>query len=344
MTTPTVLVVGTGSIGSRHIVNLLSLGARVITFSYRREVRSEPWRREVRSIEDLDAAFEAAPDAVVIANRTDQHMDVALRGARDGRALYIEKPLSHSLAGVDELIEESRARALVIESGFMLRFHPNLRWLKAFLEAGELGDLFYCRAAVGQYLPEWRPKQDYRASYSASSTCGGVVFDLVHELDLMAWLFGAIESVQAMTARAACLEIDSEAIAQIGLRTEGGLLAQVHLDYVRPAYARTLEIAGARGVVQWDDARGTVELTQPDRTARVVHTAPAGFARNDLFVAHMRHFLARLADPLLPAVSSLADGVGALRTALACHHAAAQSRAVALSEIGVAPAARSAPA
>ena len=343
MTAPTVLVVGTGSIGSRHIVNLLSLGARVVAFSYRREIRSEPWRREVRSIDDLDSAFKAAPDAVVIANRTDQHMDVALRSARESRALFIEKPLSHSLAGVDELMEESTSRALVIESGFMLRFHPNLTWLKAFLEAGELGDLLYCRAAVGQYLPDWRPTQDYRASYSASSTCGGVVFDLVHELDLMTWLFGPIESVQAMTARAAGLEIDSEAIAQIGLRTERGLLAQVHLDYVRPVYARTLEIAGTRGVVQWDDVRGTVAVAQSDGAARVVHTVPAGFARNDLFVAHMRHFLARLTDPSLHAVSSLADGVVALRTALACRQAAAQARAVALSEIGAAPAAHSAP-
>jgi predicted dehydrogenase len=323
-----VLVVGTGSIGSRHIANLLSLGADVLTYSYRSEPRSEPWRDHVRVFQRLDDAFAAEPDAIVVANRTDQHLDVALRGAREGRALFIEKPLSYSLTGIDELVRESESRALVVESGFMLRLHPNAMWLKSFLEAGELGDLFYCRAVAGQHLPDWRPTQDHRASYSASAVCGGVIFDLSHELDLVAWLFGPIDAVQAMTAHAPSLQIQSEAIAQIGLRTAGGLLAQVHMDYVRPVYGRTLEVAGSQGVVTWDYVEGIVSMTIPGNGARTVHRVPATFARNDFFLAHMRHFLARLADRSLAPVSSLSDGVAALRTALACHQSAVEGRLV----------------
>jgi predicted dehydrogenase len=323
-----VLVVGTGSIGSRHIANLLTLGVDVLTYSYRREPRPEQWFRDVRAFERLEDAFAAAPDAVVVANRTDQHLDVALRGAREGRALFIEKPLSHSLAGIDELARECDSRALVVESGFMLRLHPNVTWLKSFLDAGELGDLFYCRALAGQHLPDWRPAQDHRASYSASAVCGGVIFDLAHELDLVAWLFGPVDAVQAMTARVPSLQIQSEAIAQIGLRTAGGLLAQVHMDYVRPVYGRTLEVAGSRGVMTWDYVEGTVSLTTPAGGARVVHRVPASFVRNDLFAAHMRHFLARLTDVSLAPVSSLNDGVAALRTALACRQSAGEGRLV----------------
>ena len=323
-----VLIVGTGSVGRRHIENLLRLGTEVLTYSYRREPRSDPWRDKVRVFDSLDAAFSAAPDAVVVANRTDQHLDVALRGARDGRALFIEKPLSHSLQGVDELLRESEMRSLVVESGFMLRLHPNLVWLRQFLEAGELGEPFYCRACVGQYLPEWRPTEDYRASYSASATCGGVIFDLIHELDLVAWLFGPIEAAQAMTARTKALEIESEAIAQIGLRSASGLVAQVHMDYVRPVYARTLEVVGSRGIVSWDYVQGTIVLTTPNGGARTAHAVPDGFVRNDLFLAHMRHFLTRIDDRLVAPVSSLADGIFALRMALACRQSAAEGRLV----------------
>jgi predicted dehydrogenase len=325
---PNVLVVGTGSIGARHIVNLLRLGANVFTYSYRRERPAESWGADVGSFDNLDAAFAAAPDAIVIANRTDQHIEIALRGARHCRALFIEKPLSHSLTGVDELLGESEARSLVVESGFMLRLHPNLRWVKSFLEAGELGDLFYARAVVGQYLPEWRPAQDYRVSYSASAVCGGVIFDLVHELDVVAWLFGPIETAQAMTAHADCLDIRSEAIAQIGVRTAAGLLAQVHMDYVRPVYARTLEVVGSRGVLSWDYVAGTVTITTLDGAISIAHRVPTGFVRNDLFLAHMRHFLARLDDPSLAAAASLKDGIAALRAALACHQSAAEGRLV----------------
>lgn len=323
-----VLVVGTGSIGSRHIANLLTLGADVLTYSYRREPRSEPWRDDVRAFDRLEDALAAEPDAIVVANRTDQHVDVALLGAQEGRALFIEKPLSHSLAGIDELVRECENRALVVESGFMLRLHPNAVWLKSFLNAGELGDLFYCRAAVGQHLPQWRPTQNHRTSYSASAVCGGVIFDLSHELDLLAWLFGPIDAVHAMTAHTLSLQIDSEAIAQIGLRTAGGLLAQVHLDYVRPVYGRTLEVVGSRGVATWDYVEGTVSIATPADGARIAHRVPASFVRNDLFLAHMRHFLARLGDSSIETASSLNDGVAALRAALACHQSAAQGSLV----------------
>lgn len=334
--TPDVLVVGTGSIGARHIVNLLSLGANVLTYSYRREPRAEPWRDAVRAFDRLEDAFAAQPDAIVIANRTDQHLDVALRGAREGRALFIEKPLSHSLTGVDELVRESEARALVVESGFMLRLHPNVVWMKSFLGAGELGDVYYCRAAVGQHLADWRPMQDHRTSYSASAVCGGVIFDLVHELDLVRWLLGPIDEVQAMTAHAECLHIQSEAIAQIGVRMASGLLAQVHMDYVRPVYARTLEVVGSRGVLSWDDAAGAVTHTIPGVGATIAHRTPTGFVRNDLFLAHMRHFLARLRDPSLAAASSLNDGIAALRAALACHESAIAGRVVRPDDVGAA--------
>lgn len=323
-----VLVVGTGSIGSRHVANLLELGADVLVYSHRASRPPQPWDQSVRAFPRLEAALDAQPQAVVVANRTDRHIEAALSAARRGCALFIEKPLSHSLAGVEELVRESAARALVVESGFMLRFHPNLVWLKSFLDAGELGAVHYSRAAVGQYLPDWRPGQDHRASYSASAQCGGVIFDLVHELDLVAWLFGGVDEVQAMTACANALEIESEAVAQIGLRTAAGVLAQVHLDYLRPVYSRTLEIVGSRGVATWDYTAGTVVVTGRGGATRTAHHVPSDYTRNDMFLAHMRHFLARLSDFSLPPASPLDAGVSALRTALACHQSAAERRVV----------------
>lgn len=323
----TVLVAGTGSIGARHIVNLLDLGAAVLTYSYRQSPGAAEWRDRVRAFPTLDEALAAGPDAVVVANRTDQHLEVALPAARAGLALYLEKPLSHTLNGVADLASEAAARGLIVESGFMLRFHPNLIWLKGYLDRGELGEVHYVRALVGQYLPDWRPGQDHRQSYSAKRGSGGVIFDLVHELDVVGWMFGPIEEIHAMTRFAGSLEIESEAVAQIGIRTESGVLAQVHMDYLRPVYGRSLEVVGSRGVLAWDYTVGTVSLTDRDGT-RILHQVPSGFARNDIFVAHMRHFLGRVAGSAQPAGSSLQDGIDALRAALACHASAAERRVV----------------
>lgn len=325
-----VLVVGTGSIGQRHISNLTHLGAEVAAFSYRSTggaLRSP--HVGTRLVENLADAMQEDFDGVVIANSTDLHMEVALQAARHKKGLFIEKPLSVSLAGCDELQALVASHALVVEAGFMLRFHPNLIWIKQYLADGALGDLLHFRAAVGQWLPDWRPGTDHRVGYGAfRNTGGGVIFDLIHELDLVQWLAGAVADVTSMTSKAECLEIETEAIAQIGLRLKSGILAQIHLDYVRPVYGRTLEIVGTHGLLSWDYTMGTVLLSRSKGSTDVVHRVPAGFDRNSMFCAHMEHFLHRLAVPELPPASSLEDGINAIKVALACHRSAEERRCI----------------
>lgn len=214
----------------------------------------------------------------------------------------------------------------------MLRFHPNLAWIKTFLQEGSLGELHSVRAWFGQYLPDWRPGSDYRRCYSAGRLGGGVIFDVVHELDLMQWLFGPVDDVSAMTRHTPSLGIESEAIGQIGLRFATGMLGQVHLDYLRPVAARGFEIVGSGGVLNWDYPAGTVSLTARG-TGRIAHQVPQGFERNDMFVDYMRHFLNRLSDRTLAAASSLEEGVSALRLALSCHLSNRERRWVAPLEV-----------
>lgn len=321
------LVVGTGSIGRRHITNLLHLGQDVLAYS----VRGNP-SGIVDGVSILEVWPETLPldvDAVIVANSTEQHIMVALQAARQGKALYIEKPLSTSLVGIEELAHINKSKGLVVESGFMLRSHPNLVWIKKYITDGMLGELMHFRASVGQWLPDWRPGTDHRTGYGAfREKGGGVIFDLIHELDLVRWLGGQVIDVIAMTRCVNQLEIETEAIAQVGLRLDSGALAQVHLDYVRPGYGRALEIVGSQGVLSWDYTKGTVLLESSDGSEHVVHSLPESFDRNAMFLRYMRHFLNRIAAPSIPALSSLQDGIDALRIALACHYAASERRSI----------------
>lgn len=328
---PRVLVVGTGSIGRRHIANLLALGARVWACSQRAAAGGAPpaaLSAGAALVADWEALLPEV-DAVVVANRTDQHVPVALKAARAGRALFIEKPLSADLRGVQALQDEVSARALVVEAGFMLRRHPNLLWLREALDQGLVGEVFCARAAMGQWLPDWRPGTDHRQGYGAfRARGGGVIFDLVHVLDLVLWLLGPAADVVAMTRGVAALEIETEAVAQIGLRLADGALAQVHLDYVRPGYGCHFEVVGRTGVLAWDYVAGTVSLERPGAPAAVVHRVPEGFQRNDMFLGHMRCFLERVQGLPAAPVSPLADAVAVLRTALAAHQSSRERRAV----------------
>jgi predicted dehydrogenase len=321
------LVVGTGSIGKRHIKNLLELGANVLSFSYR--TKGQDLDPRVIRVSQLKTFLESDVDAVVIANRTDQHIDVALQAARAGKHMFLEKPLSSSMVGVNELITTVQQNGLVVEAGFMLHSHPNLMWIRQHLAQGLLGEIWHMRAAVGQWLPDWRPDSDYRQGYGAFKALGGgVTFDLIHELDLVQWLLGPVTDVTAMMRQAAALEIETEAVAQIVLRLASGALAQVHLDYLRPCYGREMEIVGRKGVLRWDYVKGVVTLEEAGQVPHVVHRVPEGFVRNRLFLDHMRHFLQRLRSPTLPASSPLEEAAAVLRVALAAHQSAQQRKHV----------------
>lgn len=330
-----VLVVGTGSIGRRHISNLLDLGVRVAAYSYRgwNSPSRELDGRVERVVHWSDALADNL-DAVIIANSTELHLEVALEAANRGKHLFIEKPLSVSLAGTAHLARLIQAKHLVAEAGFMLRTHPNLVWIKEYLSGGMLGELMYLRASVGQWLPDWRPGTDHRSGYGAfREKGGGVIFDLIHELDLMNWLGGRVVDATAMTHYVPLLGIQTESIAQIGLRLDSGALAQVHLDYVRPGYGRSMEIVGHKGVLSWDYSQGTVSLSKPDGMVHVVHRTPPCFERNSMFLTHMVHFLNRISDLTMPALSPFQDSVEALRLALACHRSAAERRNIRPQEI-----------
>lgn len=328
------LVIGTGSIGRRHLANLHALGYEVYAYSERLS-RGESHALPAYStpVESWQKLAGMSFDLAVIANRTDQHLSSAQQAIAFCRALYIEKPLHSKLMGVSSFQSQCESTETVVEMGFMMRSHPNLQWIKAFLQSGQLGDVFFARASVGQWLPDWRPGTDHRQGFGAFYRYGGgVTMELIHEIDMVTYLLGHAIDVSAMQAHAPALEIETEAITEISMRLESGALAQVHLDYVRPGYGRTMEIVGSQAVLSWDYTRGSVIVTQADGKVVAKHEVP-GFERNEMFLGAMRHLTTRIENPSIPAIASLTDGIAALRLAMASHLSARERRCVRPDEV-----------
>ena len=134
------LIAGFGSIGRRHLRNLHALGEQDILL-YRTHHSTLP-DEEITGLPvetDLQKALAHHPDAVIVANPTALHLQVAVPAARAGCHLLIEKPVSHDLEGIGELgtaLSESGCKALV---GFQFRFHPGLRTVRDLLEGGAIG-------------------------------------------------------------------------------------------------------------------------------------------------------------------------------------------------------------
>lgn len=323
------LIAGFGSIGRRHLRNLRELGEEdIVLYRTRRSTLPEDEIVDVPVETDLEAALKTRPDAVVIANPTALHLDVAIPAARAGSHLLLEKPVSHSLERMDELqaaLEASGAHALV---GFQFRFHPGLLKIHELLATGAVGKPVSARAHWGEYLPDWHPWENYRRSYSARPELGGgVVLTLSHPLDYLRWLLGEVTAVSALTGSLGDLDISVEDTAEIIMRFESGALGSIHLDYTRRAATHTLEITSTQGILSWNNATGVTRLFRSSTDAWESFLPPVGFDRNHLFLAEMLHFIQVVKGQAAP-ICTLVDGVRALELALAIHRSADTGRVV----------------
>ena len=324
-----ILIAGFGSIGRRHFQNLLALGEQDILFY--RSGRSTLPDAELKGYPvetNLDAALSHRPQAVIVANPTALHLDVAIPAAELGCSLFLEKPVSHSLDRLPELqaaVQRSQAKVLV---GYQFRYHPGLRQVKRLVEAGEIGRLVSVRAHWGEYLPGWHPWEDYRQAYSARQDLGGgVILTLSHPLDYLRWLFGEVASLWAFTGQLSGLELSVDDTAEIGLRFTSGALGSLHLDYCQRPPEHQLQVIGTQGTIRWDNADGAVQLWRAGLDQWSEYPVPAGFERNTLFLDQMRHFMAVARGEVAP-LCTLEDGLQALRLSLAARLSGSQARCI----------------
>lgn len=342
-----VLVAGLGSIGQRHVRNLRALlGDQVEILGYRSrglshvitdrmEIeagRTVDERYRLRSFSCLDAALAQHPDAAIVCNPSSLHVRTARAVVEAGCHVLIEKPLSDTGDGIDELIELSERKSLVAVVGYQMRFHPALLRLRALLRDRAIGRVLAVRAEMAEYLPDAHPYEDYRDSYAARSDLGGgVVLCYSHEFDYVHWLFGAPRRVFTVGGRLGDLEIDVEdtAVSSMECVVNGRpVVVQVHQSFVQRPPSRTCVVSGDAGAIHLD--LNLPSLTRTDRTGRVVQQeAFDGFQRNQLFVDELRHFLGCIAGDETPLVP-IRDAAQSLRMALAARESLRTGLAVEL--------------
>ncbi len=309
-----VLVVGLGSIGRRHLKSLRDVlpdAEALILRRPGRDLGGEP-RAGVRLVHELKAALDIGVDAAIIASPAHLHVRTALTLADAGVHLLVEKPLSNNPNGVPDLLRICRARGKVLQVGYCLRFDPSLAAVKQAVETGRIGRPLYLRAEVGQHLPDWRPGTDYREGVSARAALGGgVLLELSHEIDYARWIAGEVASVQARLNRVSDLDIDVEDLAELSLAFAGGIRGSLHLDFLQRCPVRTCKVTGARGTAIWDGIAHEARLYDAG-TGRWETLFPSGGITMDgILAAQLRHFIECVRGRSEPLVSG-EDGLRAL--------------------------------
>lgn len=342
-----VLFCGLGGIGQRHLRNLRTLlGDRLEVHAFR--VRRNRDRlldnltvadgADVESDfaiavhHDLRTALSAKPAVVFVCNPSSLHISIALAAAEAGSHLFIEKPVSHDMDRVDNLLSIVRQKSLVCLVGYNFRFHPGPIRLKEMVDAGVFGRIIGVQAEIGEYLPNWHRYEDYRQMYAARQELGGgVILSQIHEMDLICWLFGIPKRILCMGGHLSGLDVDVEDSATSLMQSDGphGRFPIVlHQDFVQRPPARTFKVVGDAGIARLDLIANRLTTYGAGGEA-VIDDAFPGFSRNDMFMDQARHLLDCIQVGTPPKVD-LPTGILSLRLALAAKESLGSGKTVEL--------------
>jgi predicted dehydrogenase len=326
------LVVGTGSIGTRHSRNLLAMGHEVSGWDGRFE-QLDLARRAAPGLvaaAGLAPGLAASPDAVLVCTSPASHVAVARQAVEAGCHVFVEKPVAHLSDEVPALLDTAKRAGRLVAVGFNLRFLLSLRRVKALLDAGRIGRVYSARAFFGYYLPVWRAGRDYTENYAVSAAAGGgALLDLIHDFDYPGWLFGEAAELSCMAGHVSALAGDTEDLAEVTVRFASGVLAQIHVDYLRRAYRCDLEIIGSDGVITWDYASRAVRVLGPEPDRVELHEGTSDGPNEDMYVSELRHFIACIEGREEPLTEGW-EALRSLRMVEAAKRSAAERRWVSL--------------
>ena len=247
-------VIGAGAWGKNHVRTAATLADAELTAvcdadakTRERVARQFPKALVTGDVNELLGAV----DAVIIAAPAKVHAELALRAIAAGKPCLVEKPFALSTKDAEAVARLAAERKVPVVAGHLLVFHPALERLRALMQAGELGDVYYLyglRVNLGQV----------RADENALWSFGP------HDVSVALFLLG--EAPARVAAHGHCyLQKGVEDVVFMTMEFASGVLAHVQLSWLDPHKERKLTVVGAKKMVTFDDMEPREKLRIYDK-------------------------------------------------------------------------------
>lgn len=230
----------------------------------------------IQATDSVDALIQdPGIQAIAIATPVQTHFELALKCLQAGKHILVEKPLTHKSALARQLIEEAAKRDLVLMVDHTYIYTPAVQRIRALIEAGELGEIYYYDSA--------------RINLGLVQADVNVLWDLaVHDLSIIQFLFQ--EAPQAVSATGMRhIPGRAETIAYLTLHYASGFIAHCHVNWLSPVKVRRTLIGGSRKMVVYDDVEPSEKLRIYDTGVDVAQpTCPKGHADYRLMIDYRK--------------------------------------------------------
>lgn len=250
-----VLVVGCGSIGERHLRCFQQTDRAVVTgcdpSDQLRSTIAQTYG--VATNADFTTALTPDIDAVVICTPPHLHIPMALTALAAGKHVLIEKPLAADFTEVAGLLRAQQESDREISVAYVQHVYPFLQAARSFLQKGELGPIKHVTFTGGGHFPSGRPAHTAHYSktyYAKRSTGGGVIQDAItHTANFVESVIGPTDTLYCDCAHQALPEVSIEDTVNIAAR-HGDILVNYALNQFQAPSENTLQFHTALGSVK----------------------------------------------------------------------------------------------
>ena len=245
-------IIGCGMISRFHAKAIGDIrGAKVAACYSATPASADKFAAEVgcRAYYDLDKMLaDPAVDVVTVCTPSGAHMEPAVKAAKAGKHVIVEKPLEITLKRCDAIIDACAKAKVVLATTFPSRFHESAQLLKKAIDSGRFG-----RLTLGDaYVKWWRTQQYYdsgawRGTWKLDGG-GALMNQAIHSVDLLLWFMGPAAEVSAHTAMLAHERIEVEDSAVASIKFANGALGVIEASTAAwPGDLKRVEIHGNQG-------------------------------------------------------------------------------------------------
>lgn len=296
-----ILVLGAGSIGKRHIKNLVSLKKEEDSISV-----VEPNQERQKEVEALGIEpkniFSSRSEALafqkytggIVATPTSLHYEDAVDLVQNNISVMVEKPLGVDAKRADELEKLAKKHDVFAFTAYCFRFDPVANKFAELLKEGIVGKPLYARAEMSTYLPEWHPHEDYRDFYmSKKNLGGGTLLDQSHLYDMTQWFFGDFKETYGITKKHSHLEIQTDDFGEFIFEMTSGIIVSVHIDLFTRPWREFYTVTGEKGTVTWNIHTREIILELENSASSVLMK---GTDYNQMYINEIQYFLDQLSS------------------------------------------------
>ena len=331
-----IALIGAGVIGKRHLralnsIDHISLAAIADPFPAAKDVAAE---HNVQLFTNTAEMLKAVkPDGVIVATPTEHHSEPTLTALDHGAHVLVEKPMMATVEECRQTIEKSRTTGKHVLVGHHRRYYDLVNQAREIVQGGSLGQLvsvcglWNVRKPADYYSADWRKKWE----------AGPILTNLIHEMDLLRYVAGDVQSISAETSNAV-LDYEKEDAAALIMRFSNNALGTFMLSdqghspwsWEQATGENVAMPRSGQNVIKFIGTKGSLEFpnlklwTTEDGDGNwntPISATPLGGELEDAYINQLNHFAAVIAGHDSPRIDAQ-DATDTLRATLAVYEAA----------------------